>query len=1288
MGDAGKSPGRSLKIALAIVAIVAIAIAALVGYGVSERGLPFVVARIVAQTGGRISVEEPTGSIAGTMRFKRITWRGTDVTVTADDVVVDWNPGALWRKRLSIHGLGARHVDIAIKPSSAPTPPPTDLQLPLAVDIDRLDIGELDWRTGPRAGHVSGLEFGYAGDAELHRIRDLALISDYGRLHGNLAVGTRAPLAVAGTATLEGDGPLAGARADATLEGPLARIGISAKGTLRAAALSLQAIATPFAQAPFASATAELTGVDAAALDASLPHTQARMHLAFGPQGDGIAGMLDVVNDEPGPIDAARVPIAQVAARFALGKESLQLDSIDATLAGGAGLRGDGRIVLGTQNRAAHFTLTVTDVDLSRLQTKLAATRLSGRITADANAERQTIDGDVRDRDMTLAFAAAVANERIDVTRFRASTAAGSLEGSARMGLREPNAFTVQAKMQHLDPSRFAAVPGASLDGTVDASGVLRPRWRAGARVALAPTSRLAGVALSGNVKGTVAPGSVRDAAIDVALGSARLHAAGAAGTPGDRLTVTLDAPHLAEVASLLPASVPRPVAGELHASGHVAIGNGIIGGGLEWRATALHAGAYAVGATQGNASIAPPPVPGGTLATRALAFDIAATQLTLGARTLDDVHAHVTGSLAQHHATLAARGADFDATLALDGSLRNVDHPAEASWSGTLAAFENRGAIPARLRGPAAFALHRDYARIADAHVEAADGRADIGEFVWDAGRITTRGAFTGIPLKTAARLAGRTLPAESTLVLGGNWSIAAAPRLNGRFSLQRERGDLIADVPSGTSTRREGVGISALAIAGTFTEDALDAQASFASTRAGTASGTVSIGAVGGAASGKIDPAASLRLSVRAELASLAVFQPWFGTEAAINGRAHLDVAAQGTVGHPLWTGTVAGDGLVLDAPQYGVHVGDGRLRAHLAASGIALDEAHFTGGDGTFDATGLIALPGQGSATSRVTWKADRFRITNRPDLRFVVNGNGSIALENRRLALHGSVAVAEGHVEYQPSPTGKLASDIVIEGEPAQARDAERGRVPLTLDVEVDLGRNLTFAGEGLETELAGRVKITTNASGRLEGRGTIRAVNGTYFAFGQKLTIDRGRLIFDGPLDNPALDVVALRKNLPVEAGVELSGTVKLPQVRITSNPPVPENEALAWLVTGQALNTTGRVDYSALSAASAALLGRRGKPITADIAQRLGLTDISLQSSGTGSGTSGAQGTASQVVVFGKRISDRLSLGYEQGLSIASSALRLEYALSRQITLRAEAGSVSGIGIVYRRNFR
>jgi translocation and assembly module TamB len=110
------------------------------------------------------------------------------------------------------------------------------------------------------------------------------------------------------------------------------------------------------------------------------------------------------------------------------------------------------------------------------------------------------------------------------------------------------------------------------------------------------------------------------------------------------------------------------------------------------------------------------------------------------------------------------------------------------------------------------------------------------------------------------------------------------------------------------------------------------------------------------------------------------------------------------------------------------------------------------------------------------------------------------------------------------------------------------------------------------------------------------------------------------------------------------------------------------------------LSGSGRSsDYAALSAASAALLGRNGKPITTQIAQQFGLDDISVQSSGTATGTS-TNPVAGQVVVFGKRISDRLTLGYEQGLSLATSALRLEYELSRRVTLRAEAGQVSGVG--------
>ena len=1276
---------RRWAIALAAVTLVVIALAALVGYGLSERGLPFIVARIVGQTGGRISVEQPSGSVAGTMRFGRITWRETDVTVTAEDVVVDWNPGALWSKRLSIGGLGARHVAIELKPSSGATKPPTDLRLPLSIDIERLAVARLDWRAGPRAGYVSGLEFGYAGDATSHRIRNLRFVSQFGTLDGDLEVGARDPLPVSGRATIAGDGPLAGVRVTASIEGPMARIVVAAQGMLRDAPMSLQAIATPFASAPIESAALELTGVDAATFDASLPHTRARLHVNATPSGAGVSGTLDVVNEEPGPIDAQRFPVAHLASRFELDRDALRLDAIDATLADGGGVKGEARIALDPAARSARFALDVAGVDLTRIHTKLVTTSLSGRIAGDANAQRQTLDADIRDRDLTLALAAVVANQRVDVTRFRASTQAGSLAGSANVALNEANDFTLHATLARLDPSRFARTPAAALDGTIEASGTLRPRWRANADVRLAPTSRLGDIAVSGHAKGTFAAGSMRDATLDVAIGSAHLQASGAAGSPGDRLSFALEAPRLAELAGLLPETVPRPLAGELHANGNATITDHIVRGDAEWQGKALQVGDYAAGTLQGRASVGA----AAALEDRSLAIDVTATHLDVAARTFESAHASASGSLARHHATVALRGVDVDLALAVDGTLRGSADMAKASWSGTIASFENRGNVAIRLLGNASLAARRGYVRLADAQIAVADGRAQIGEFTWDGGRITTRGSFTGIPITTAARLAGQKLPVDSTLVLGGDWSIAADPRLNGRFGVRRERGDIIAQVPGATGSEREGLGITTLAVSGTFRDDALDASATFASARAGTATGSATIGATPGSTIGKIDAHAPLRLAVRAELASLAVFQPWFGTQAAVNGRAQVDVAASGTVGDPLWSGTLRADALRLDAPQYGVNVRDGVLRAHLAQDGIALDEVRFTGGDGTFTAEGLIALPGARDRTpSHVNWKAQRFRVANRPNLRLVIDGDGAIALQDRRLALRGSVGIVEGHVEYEASPTGHLAPDIVVKGRAVASRREAVSDVPLALDVDVDLGRDLTFSGEGLEARLAGRVKITTNASGVLLGRGTIRTVNGTYFAFGQKLTIDRGRLIFDGPLDNPALDVVALRKNLAVEAGVELTGTVKVPQVRITSSPPVPENEALAWLVTGQGPSDSSRVDYAALSAASAALLGRGGKPVTARIAQQLGLDDISLKSAGTTSGTTSGGGVTNQVVVFGKRISDRLSLGYEQGLSLASSALRLEYALSRQVTLRAEAGTVSGVSIVYRRSFR
>jgi translocation and assembly module TamB len=681
-------------------------------------------------------------------------------------------------------------------------------------------------------------------------------------------------------------------------------------------------------------------------------------------------------------------------------------------------------------------------------------------------------------------------------------------------------------------------------------------------------------------------------------------------------------------------------------------------------------------------------------LASRAVRIEIEATDARTPSGTLGSTRAAVTGTLAAHSVTVAVNGQDlgFDATAR--GSLRmpaDIGSAAAVAWDGTLDTLVGRGAWALRLAAPAPLSIARGRVRLGEASVKVADGNVHVDEFALDDGGIATRGRFAALPVATLARLAGRSLPTVSTLTIGGEWSLAATPRLNGTISLRREGGDVWLVRPGSADAAGLAAGITALEAAARVEVDTRAATATLRSTRGGSADATLSIGAVASAPPGRIAPDAPLELTLVAELTSLQVLQPWIGATARVDGSARLDVAARGTVAAAPLSGKLTGSGLRADAPQYGLHLSDGRLAARLEPGHFVLDELTVTAGDGVFRAKGTLATADDAAAPAvgRLVWHAERFRVFNRPDLRLVVSGDGEAALSNRRLALTGRLEADEGNIVYEPDGTAALGDDVVVKGWPRRDPEATRAAdVPLAIDMDFDFGEKLRFAGKGLDTQLRGRINVRDGTRGFV-GKGAIRAVNGTFFAYGQKLVIDPGRLVFDGPLDNPGLDIVALRKNLAVEAGVAVTGTVKVPILRLTSNPPVPDNEKLSWLVLGRGLNSTSGTDFAALEAASAALLGPGRKPVTTSVAQSVGVDDISFKSSmGTAaSGASGSPGTQGQVVAIGKRLTENLTIAYEQSLTVAGNALRIEYNFSPTLSIRAEAGMVSGVGVFYRRSF-
>jgi translocation and assembly module TamB len=883
--------------------------------------------------------------------------------------------------------------------------------------------------------------------------------------------------------------------------------------------------------------------------------------------------------------------------------------------------------------------LSLANVDLAQLMTTLIATRLTGTLAGEVDKDRQVLRGDLRDKDLALAFDAVVEGRRVNLRSAKAQAGAGTLTGSGTIGLDAPRAFAIKARAVKFDPSRFVAAPDGQLDGSIDARGTLSPVAVTGT-VTIDPGSRFAGLDVAGTARGTVGAQSAKDLYVDARVGASTIKLTGGYGNATDALAYDVDVPKLAQLRPLAvryaKVSLPEPLEGSLRARGTLsgdpaspAITVDAHGASLRW-------GRIAQAATLDvNASIGG----GGALNLRPVKASVVATKLVLPQASLARATVDASGTLADHRATLTAAGEGFDATASIQGGLgelRRSNGTVDSAWNGTVQTFANRGAYVFALRAPARVSIARDRYMVSDLHAAVADGQIDVASLLIEEGRITTQGSFTGVPVNSVAKLAGSPLPFASTLTIGGDWSITATPRLSGTFNVRREGGDWYGGESTTLGPAALALGITELAVSGRFADDALAASGRFRSARAGTLDAQFSLAAGRGA--GLIDTTAPFTASVNAQLASLRPLQPWIGTLAVMDGRAELAVTGRGTLADPILEGTMRGDALRFDLPQYGVHLKDGVLRARLAERTIVLDEFSFVGGSGRFVAKGTLA---QGAsqralAAARVEWQATDFTLVNRPDLRLVADGKGTLALEERKVALAGNIDIEEGSVRFEPSRVGTLSDDVVIVGQQRKTDESALRDLPLRLDLNVTLGRDFRFAGEGLDTRLAGACTSRPRLRGR--SRPTAR-----YAPSRERSTSSaNGSTSIADDSSSPARSTIRARRRRAaqepaVEAGVELTGTVKVPRVRLVSNPPVPDNEKLSWLLTGHGTEGASRNDLAMLGAASASLLAKGDKPITQRIANSIGLDDISVRDSGS---TITGQ-TSTQVVAFGKRISDR-----------------------------------------------
>jgi len=297
------------------------------------------------------------------------------------------------------------------------------------------------------------------------------------------------------------------------------------------------------------------------------------------------------------------------------------------------------------------------------------------------------------------------------------------------------------------------------------------------------------------------------------------------------------------------------------------------------------------------------------------------------------------------------------------------------------------------------------------------------------------------------------------------------------------------------------------------------------------------------------------------------------------------------------------------------------------------------------------------------------------------------------------LYAKVQVDGAYVDFGgPRGPRTLPGDVVVVRAEQPRRAVTPPPVDVALAVEGRLGRRFYIRGAGLEARLAGQVEVTGRPA-QLRAAGSVRTLDGIYTGYGQRLQIERGIVTFQGPLENPALNVLAVRTGLPVEVGVAIGGTALKPLVRLHSDPAMSDIERLNWLVLGRPPGGSSdgyAQERAMLTAAASALFAGQSDSSSANLMRSLGIDQISLRPGQDSSSllpretvagaflrSSSGTTAASEFVAIGKRINEDLYLTFEQALSGAAYYVALNYQLTRRLSLIARAGSTNALDLVY-----
>ena len=1241
-------------------------------------------------TGQSLVAQDVRGSLRKGGHIGRLRWEKNGLVVEARQVELAWEPVALFNRRLQLDRLHAGQLTIDDKSPPVGTAPLDNLSLPFQVNL-KFSIDQFRWVGSgkPKEVAASGLAGDYQFDGMLHGLKlDRATFAQ-GQYRGKVGLLAKAPLTLdlqllgEVNAPIPGKAELLPLTASLSVRGDLAgsndllevrarlRPVKTISGASQPTEASVIAQISPWSDQPFVRGTAEFENLNLEILWPQAPQTSLTGRAQIQPDSAASTvastptrwqAQVNFTNRLSGAWNLRRLPIDTAQANFSFNSGQWLVQSLTASAAGGT-VAAKGQLTSATASEQStkgllgwQLQTTLQNINPASLHTQLVAAKIDGTVNANTMGGAVVFDTQLKP-----------SAKQPDAFRLKGL----QLKLLSTSGRWEDELLSLKSlKLQTTD---------AMLEGDIDVQVT-----RKAARGNLAVTLPGGYASVRGDISASAGSGEF---AVQIA--------------DATRATQWLNA--LPDMSSSL-SSV----------RGFAAQGNGDLKGGWSggWRGNDQTVIA--------NLKIPQMGISGSGVQT-GQSTRLRNIEADLSGR-LSDFAFKASGQLVattrSFNLQIQARGSrksqgDWHASISSARLQMKDQHqpsvwdiltrqPIAFSWTGTAtSSLLELGSGEANLTGPipgsATLAWHSVRYRTTGSRSE-----------------LQTKGQFSGVPLVWLESLGNTQLASSglrSDLVFDGDWDIVAAEKLSANVSLRRRSGDVSVLSTSGAGALVN-AGVKDAHLTLNANGEALRAIFRWDSERAGFAEAEFSTTLARIGDEWRWPAKAPVTGTLKAKLPEVGVWSLLAPPGWRIRGTMDANIELTGTRREPLWSGTLSADNLAIRSIADGIEFSNGKLRSTLNGQRLDIDEFSLKGVDagnagervgGSLTATGYAQWLADGSGASTALSKikielsaqAQSMRVSARADRRLAVTGNLQLKLFDSKLNIRGALKADQAFFVLPDENTPSLGDDVVVKRSfknPASPYANDNTVSPLSfasvtsrravpdVAITLDTGPDFQVQGRGLSTRLAGTLSLVSSGqSGGLPRlTGSLNTVRGTYKAYGQQLAIEEGVLRFNGPVDNPSLDILAVRPNLTVRVGVQISGTALSPRVRLYAEPEMAEAEKLAWLVLGRSA-ASGGAESAVLQQAALALLGGKGKGLSGGLASALGLDEFSYR--GSASNTDGS--TSAAAVTLGKRLSRNFYVAYERSVAGTLGTVFIFYDLSKRFTLRAQAGELSAIDLIF-----